>query len=177
MTRPQVDLQSERLRLVAMTREMCVAVARGEWPSQGTGSGRSPRTPSELVRDAGTGVLRHDGRDGSPAWTGWLIFDRSWPEPHGVVVLMDEVKRGGIVEIGWALERDAEGHGYASEAVGAISMWACQHRGVALITAHIRIDNPASSVVAQRVGFVCAGRTRDREGETVDRWEFTTSPK
>jgi RimJ/RimL family protein N-acetyltransferase len=170
-----MNLESERLRLVLITRELCEAVVRGDWPAAEGGSRKARRKPSSLVSDTATAMLGHVRDNGTLAWTGWFVFDRSWPEPHGVVVLMDRVCPGGVAEIGWMVEPLSEGSGYASEAARAVVEWAIREGDLSKVTAHISVDNRASAEVARRVGFVCTGRVPNDEGQMVDRWEFTES--
>jgi RimJ/RimL family protein N-acetyltransferase len=166
-----MNLQSERIRLIAVTPELCTAVCRGAWPPEGPGCGRLSRPPSALMRELAAALLRHNGRDGSAEWTAWLIFDREWPEPHGCLVLQDEIRRGGTAEVGWELELSAEGHGYATEAVRTLGTWACRDMGLSMITAHISIENLGSKAVAHGAGFVCTSQVR---GDGRERWQMTT---
>ena len=59
----------------------------------------------------------------------------------------------GIPEMGWVFARDAQGHGYASEAVAAALGWAdreLQGREIAAIISH---GNAPSIRVAEKAGF------------------------
>ena len=55
-------------------------------------------------------------------------------------------------EVGWALTPSAQGHGYASEAVGAILDWA-DAQGIYRTVCLIEPSNGASIRLAERLGF------------------------
>ena len=55
--------------------------------------------------------------------------------------------------MGWWLRAGATGHGYATEAVRALSALAFDH-GVERVEAHTDPDNAPSRALAERAGFV-----------------------
>jgi RimJ/RimL family protein N-acetyltransferase len=55
-------------------------------------------------------------------------------------------------ELGWALVRAEWGHGYATEAAGAVRDWARTDGGIGRLVSLIAPDNIASIRVAQRLG-------------------------
>lgn len=63
---------------------------------------------------------------------------------------------GGTVEIGYSLHPDAQGHGYASEAVAAL-VRALRDRGVATVVAGCDPDNASSIRLLERLGFAFDG--------------------
>jgi RimJ/RimL family protein N-acetyltransferase len=60
---------------------------------------------------------------------------------------------GGDPEAGWALTFDAQGKGYASEALGAILAWSDENFSWPRITCLIGVDNISSIKLAGRHGF------------------------
>jgi len=66
---------------------------------------------------------------------------------------------GGGPEAGWALTFDAQGKGYASEALGAILAWGDANFGWPRITCLIGADNISSVRLAERHGFHPCGET------------------
>jgi RimJ/RimL family protein N-acetyltransferase len=97
-----------------------------------------------------------------------LRRDRSeWSERgHGLLAVLD--RRGGAflgrcglkhwsqfdeTEVGWALRRDAWGHGYATEAARACAAWAFSDFDLPYLTAMINPDNIRSVRVAERLGL------------------------
>lgn len=59
----------------------------------------------------------------------------------------------GIPEMGWIIARDAQGQGYATEAVLAALAWADEALGGGEIVAIISHDNEASIRIAEKGGF------------------------
>ena len=59
----------------------------------------------------------------------------------------------GIPEMGWILAREAQGRGYATEAVLAALAWADETLGGGEIAAIISHDNEASIRIAEKAGF------------------------
>jgi RimJ/RimL family protein N-acetyltransferase len=59
----------------------------------------------------------------------------------------------GRAEIGYDLAEAARGHGYATEALRALSAWALDREGVRRLVARIDRDNGPSQRVADRAGF------------------------
>lgn len=63
----------------------------------------------------------------------------------------------GITEIGYGIEVDYQGYGYATEAVRAVSEWAMQQYGVCRIEAEAEESNVASIRVLEKCGFTRNG--------------------
>jgi RimJ/RimL family protein N-acetyltransferase len=59
----------------------------------------------------------------------------------------------GLPEMGWLLQREAHGQGYASEAVAAGLQWADRALAGQTFTAIIHRENAASIRVAEKAGF------------------------
>lgn len=64
----------------------------------------------------------------------------------------------GIVEIGYGIIEKYQKHGYATEAVKAISAWAFQEPKVLAIEAETDENNTASKRVLEKCGFVFTGK-------------------
>ena len=74
------------------------------------------------------------------------------------------------VELGYAVAPWARGRGVASETLRQLTRWAFA-QGMQRVTAVISVDNPASSRVAERVGYTFEGVLRSvhhRNGERGD---------
>ncbi len=63
-------------------------------------------------------------------------------------------------ELGYIVAAHARGRGVASEALGMLTRWAFEERGVLRATLIIDVDNPASKRVAERVGYSLEGVMR-----------------
>ena len=67
------------------------------------------------------------------------------------------VQPGGSVEIGYGSAEESRGHGYATEAVDAVTAWALKQLGVCRVDAETEPENRASQRVLEKCGFVPSG--------------------
>ncbi|ORU00075.1 GCN5-related N-acetyltransferase [Anaerovibrio sp. JC8] len=63
----------------------------------------------------------------------------------------------GSVEIGYGIDAEFQGQGYATEAVNAVVDWAMKQDGVSRVEAETELDNIASQHVLAKCGFVLNG--------------------
>jgi len=63
----------------------------------------------------------------------------------------------GSVEIGYGIDEEYQGNGYATEAVNALAAWALRQPGVKRVEAETDPDNAASQRVLEKCGFVPTG--------------------
>ena len=75
----------------------------------------------------------------------------------------------GVVEIGYGIVEKYQEHGYATEAVKALSQWAFQEPKVLAIEAEIDEKNIASKKVLEKCGFVFSGKN----GKEGPRYKLT----
>lgn len=75
----------------------------------------------------------------------------------------------GVVEIGYGIMEQYQEHGYATEAVKAISAWAFQEPKVTAIEAEIDDKNIASKKVLEKCGFIFTGKN----GKEGPRYKLT----
>jgi len=75
----------------------------------------------------------------------------------------------GVVEIGYGIMEQYQEHGYATEAVKAISAWAFQEPKVLAIEAETDDKNIASKKVLEKCGFVFTGKN----GKEGPRYKLT----
>ena len=91
--------------------------------------------------------------------------------PDGVVagtVLFKPLPDGvGEIEVGWHLHPDSWGHGYATEAAGAVIERGFG-AGVPEVYAVVRPGNAASTAVCRRLGMAPLGRLRRWYGVELD---------
>jgi RimJ/RimL family protein N-acetyltransferase len=95
------------------------------------------------------------------------LVEQEWLERgHGMFAVLDRatdrlIGRVGLrywpqfdeTELGWALRRDAWGHGYATEAARACRDWGFASLDVPYLTAMIHPENDASIRLARRLGM------------------------
>ncbi len=63
----------------------------------------------------------------------------------------------GSVEIGYGISEESQGHGYATEAVNAVTAWALKQPGVSRVDAETEPENRASQRVLEKCGFIPSG--------------------
>lgn len=80
----------------------------------------------------------------------WMCLTRENGERIGVFGL---IRRDDAAEVSYLLAPEAQGRGYASEAVGALAGYAAGVWGVRKLTAEIHRDNAPSLRLAERLGF------------------------
>jgi RimJ/RimL family protein N-acetyltransferase len=108
------------------------------------------------LNDVGPFMLerRADGR--FVGRCGVLVWDsRTWTHTS-----FAEAGEHAQPEIGWALARAHWGHGYATEAAGAVRDWARAERGFERLISLIAPENVASQRVAERLGARPAGTVK-----------------
>ncbi|MCQ2433422.1 MAG: GNAT family N-acetyltransferase [Clostridia bacterium] len=69
------------------------------------------------------------------------------------------VDESGSTEIGYGIDENYQGHGYAAEAVSALVDWALKQTGVSCVTAETEESNFASQRVLKKCGFIPTGET------------------
>ena len=112
-----------------------------------------------------------------------------WQERgHGLLAVLDRADgrflgRAGFkywpqfdeTELGWALRREAWGHGYATEAAGTLLQWAFDTLDLNRVQAEADTRNAASARVLEKLGFVREGTLREDcvvNGEVSDSWVY-----
>ena len=92
-------------------------------------------------------------------------------DPVGTVGLSGITPHWGTGELGYFVDPDAQGQGYATSAVGLLVDYAFDQRRLEKLSADALATNPASQRVLEKNGFVEEGRFRDHGfvgGERVD---------
>lgn len=69
------------------------------------------------------------------------------------------LSKDGKAEIGYGIEEDYQGCGYATEAVTALVNWALNQPGISHVTAETEENNIASQRVLEKAGFIPTGET------------------
>lgn len=91
--------------------------------------------------------------------------------PVGIAGLNDVEPNWGLAELGYYIEPDSHGHGYATAAVSLLVDYAFDHRRLAKLWADTLESNEGSHRVLEKNGFTEEGRFRDHafvDGERVD---------
>lgn len=145
-----------------------------------------PEAAKQLALAEPAGWTWIDGRpyEGTQVAAGMIVAAADagvWQPEWGMYVLVrtaDHVAIGGIgwhgppdagaAELGYDLSESARGRGYASEALRALSAWALEQPGVAVVVARTEEENVASQRVMVRAGFA-----RVDSAEELWRYELT----
>ena len=117
----------------------------------------------DVLREAYTemlsGALAHPN---ARAWYAmWMIELRDGT--HVGELCFRGISPDGVAEIGYGIDERYQGHGYATEAVNAVTAWAAQQDGISRVEAEAEEENLASLRVLEKVGFVPTGE-RGEEG-------------
>jgi RimJ/RimL family protein N-acetyltransferase len=129
-------------------------------------TGGSPLAPEELRTrfDLQARGVSSDGRD---RWLNWVVRERATGRAVGTVqATVRGPESASIAYLAWVVGTEHQGHGFAKEAVAAMSGW-LRERGIVRRRANIHPHHGASMAVARAVGLVPSGVIVD--GEV--RWE------
>lgn len=116
--------------------------------------------PRERAAELVAAMVAHDGIPPSDGWFQLAIDDGESGEPLGDLALHLTFD-GRCAEVGYTLAPNARGRGIATEAVDALATWVVDEVGVSRVSAMMHPDNVASIRVAERIGMVFEGRTRN----------------
>jgi len=126
--------------------------------------GGGPPSPAQLRTRYALVVAGHspDRRHG---WLNWIARERDTGAAVGSVqATIGVVGDRWEAEVAWVIGTAHQGHGYATEAAGAMVAW-LRSRGVQTVTAHIHPEHDASMGVARNLGLTATDVPDD--GETL----------
>ena len=163
---------TERLVLVPITVEMVEAVVAGDRArAESLAGARLPEAwPGRaLVERAFSADL--DAIRGDPErrlWGDRLMIARDEPRIVGSVIFHGRPEAGGVAEVGYGVERESQGRGFATEATRACIDWALAQEGCAAVQAVTYPWHRASLRVIEKVGMKQVGtREHDLFGELL----------
>ncbi|GGX88843.1 acetyltransferase [Streptomyces anandii JCM 4720] len=111
--------------------------------------------PYEGTRQASGQVLKaYEEGTHRPEWGVYVLVRREDGRAVGAMGFHGPPDEHGRAEVGYDLAEKARGHGYATEALRALSAWALARDDVRQLIATIARDNVASQRVVTRAGFV-----------------------
>jgi [ribosomal protein S5]-alanine N-acetyltransferase len=153
-----LKIETERLELIAETRELAEAQAAGRRQLAAAIRAEVPEGwPPEGTAEALLMFAAHLRRD--PTLAGWLVWYWILVDPAtGSRTLIGDggftsPPVDGMVATGYELLPAYRGKGYATEAVRALVDWAFAHPEVRKVVAETLPDNEPSIRVLQRTGF------------------------
>ncbi|GGS80570.1 GNAT family N-acetyltransferase [Streptomyces griseoviridis] len=143
-------LDTERLTLEGVTPAAASDLSLGgdgglDWAGDGPADGT--RVGAGLVAKA------YEAGTHRPQWGTYALVRRADGLAVGAMGFHDAPDEDGRVEIGYDLVPAARGHGYATEALRALSAWALEQPGVSRVLALVEAENLASRAVVGRAGF------------------------
>jgi len=97
---------------------------------------------------------------------GWAVMQDEQLVGYAVTGPID--REGLEVELGYAVSPWGRGRGVATETLRQLTQWAFD-QGLKRVTALISVDNPASSRVAEKVGYTFEGVLRSMHHRGEDR--------
>lgn len=172
---------SERLTLPLLTASRMERVLAGDVESVSAEIGVA--LPASWVADADRLIRYRLGQvqahPESEPWLIRLIATRSDPaRAMGIINFHGPPDDRGFAEIGYSLDPEFRGHGYAIEAVRAMFDWAAANHGVSRFRASIAPDNHRSTNLVAKLGMARVGAQWDEEDGleliyTVERWRTT----
>ncbi len=103
-----------------------------------------------------------------PGYGLWPMVRRDDGALVGAILLAPVPAGDGTVEIGWHVNPDYWGHGYATEAARAVIRLAFGSRDLDRVIAVVYPDNTRSLAVCRRLGMTHHGRTDQYYGVTLE---------
>lgn len=126
----------------------------------------APLSPEAAQRAFGLALAQ--ARATPPRACYWICHARDRREDAGLLALLHDRARPGLAEVGILLLAEAQGQGYATEAIAALADHAFAGPGLQrLWTRHAR-DNQAVTGLMQALGFHADAAARDGES----RWSL-----
>jgi RimJ/RimL family protein N-acetyltransferase len=101
---------------------------------------------------------------GQSGWVQYSVIERESGRLVGDVGLSPADGEPGVIRVGYTISPAFQGHGYATEAVGALVDLAFERLGAEVVRAHASSENTPSHRVAEKVGMRLVERFRRTEG-------------
>jgi RimJ/RimL family protein N-acetyltransferase len=135
--------------------------------------GPPPRRPVASIAEMADRVEAMAERAATqPEYGLWPLELRPAGQVVGAVLLQPLPGPGDLVEIGWHLNPEHWGHGYATEAGrGAVAL-AFGPRGLDRVVAVVDPENVRSLAVCKRLGLTYLGQTSEYFGLTLELFEL-----
>lgn len=105
------------------------------------------------------------GGDAATGWYGWyaVLQSRDGTPARAAVVgcggYFGPPSDEGVIEIGYSICKEFQGHGYATELARGLVQHVREHVSPTRIVAHTYENNPASIAVLERSGFIRAAES------------------
>ena len=156
---PEVEIQTENLRLVLQTSEEVLASIEAASPAD-----QAQVSPDWLARVRAS-------TEADPWTHGFAVVHRASATRIGSSGYKGPPDSDGIVEISYGIDPDHRGKGYATEAAEALVSYALADPRVRVVRAHTFEKANASTRVLTKCGFGYIGEVIEPEDGLVWRWE------
>jgi RimJ/RimL family protein N-acetyltransferase len=154
------NIETERLFLVCLVPEEIESIITGDLERVSLLTGACFRPDDSTLGVDWSWHLKALRSDCNQlAWRVRVIVERSSNRVVGSINLKGQ-PIDGDVEIGWGVNADVRGKGYATEASAAVIHWVARQAGVNSISAAVPDDNYPSQRVAARLGLIRSSKTR-----------------
>jgi RimJ/RimL family protein N-acetyltransferase len=166
------SLTTDRLELVPITRALVEAVLAEDRPTaERLVAAKFPRTwPGKALVERAFACPLEKLREDPDSWL-WgarVLVTRDKREVVGSVVLNGRPDETGSVEVGYGVDAEVQGYGFATEGTRAVVRWTLAQRDVARVVACTFPWHKASLRVLEKVGMTPAGvRETDMFGDLV----------
>lgn len=108
--------------------------------------------------------------------TGMIIERNERVAVGGIGLFQVPPPSDNVLELGYGVNPDYEGRGYATEAVRGLLQWTAQQPTISHIVAACLENNVGSIRVLEKSGFVRTGTRLDEEGPMI-LWDYRRSPR
>lgn len=169
-------LETDRLRIYCLEVEDMLLLNQGSKEEQyeklrGYSIGRLAELDKELIREFS--FLASENENSSSLWFRlWDITLTDGNKKIGGALFKGGPDKNGEVEIGYGINDEFQGRGYAAEAVKKLVQWALEQKGVLSVKAETEKDNIASQKVLQHIGMYMYAET-----ETDYLWRYRPAIK
>ena len=157
-------LRTARLDLIPATPELAHAAAfHPEVLAEALPARIPPEWPPELIEPDNLAYCskRLHEEPSLIGWSAWYVVLR---EPEQILIGLfgfNGRPENGTVTIGYALINPAQGQGYGTEAVRALTDWAFSHPEVTTIAAETFLHLRPSVALLERLGFILEGEPNE----------------
>jgi ribosomal-protein-alanine N-acetyltransferase len=152
-------MRTKSLNLILRQREEVLAMVEA----------MSPQVKAQVSAEW---LARIEASTSADPWThGFSIVLRSSGRAIGQCGFKGPPDAEGVVEIGYIVEKEHQGKGYATEATEALVTFAFDSGRARVVRAHTRHEALASMRVLTKCGFRKLGEVIDPEDGLVWRWE------
>lgn len=177
MPHPEEDVLTDRLSLLWLAPDDLATLVDGDTRSVESAAG-APLPADWLAENGGLVHVRAKQIERDPASAPWLLRLIIRLEPAAVVGLINfhgPPDPRGFAEVGYSLEPEHRGQGYAIEAVRGLFDWAHRNHGVQRFRASISPANDRSQNLVRKLGMVEVGSQWDDDDGleviwTVEGW-------